>query len=164
VGNFSGEPMREVTGVSGAAPAWLEILSALEADGAAGEPAVPSGVVSQAIRFPHGVEPARREWFLDGTEPNREIPGQTAPRARLVAPAAGSVLAEDPDIPPARQRVAFESVGASGAFWRLDGRELGTVNGPLLWRPRPGRHQLAIMDEQGNELDRVEFTVRSGGR
>jgi penicillin-binding protein 1C len=72
------------------------------------------------------------------------------------------VLAEDPDIPPARQRVAFESLGASGAFWRLDGRELGTVDGPLLWQPRPGRHQLALVDERQNELDRVEFTVRGG--
>jgi penicillin-binding protein 1C len=164
VGNFSGEPMRDVTGVSGAAPAWLEILSALETDGSgeAGGPPVVAGVVSRAVRFPRDVEPSRREWFLDGTEPSRESPWKTARRARIVAPAAGSVLAEDPDIPPARQRVAFESLGARGAFWRLDGRELGTVDGPLLWQPRPGRHQLALVDERQNELDRVEFTVRGG--
>jgi penicillin-binding protein 1C len=71
VGNSSGEPIRDVTGVSGAAPAWLEILSALEAEGAPGEPALPPGIVSRAIRFPHGVDPPRREWFIDGTEPSR---------------------------------------------------------------------------------------------
>jgi len=76
VGNFSGEPMRDVTGVSGAAPAWLEILSALESDGSgeAGGPPVVAGVVSRAVRFPRDVEPSRREWFLDGTEPSRESP------------------------------------------------------------------------------------------
>jgi penicillin-binding protein 1C len=109
-----------------------------------------------------GVEPSRHEWFLDGTEPSRESPWKTARRARIVAPAAGSVLAEDPDIPPSRQRVAFESLGARGAFWQLDGQQLGTVDGPHLWQPRPGRHRLALVDERRNELDRVEFVVRGG--
>jgi penicillin-binding protein 1C len=162
VGNFSGEPMRDVTGVSGAAPAWLEILSALEAGGAEGETPVPPGIVPRAIAFPLGVEPVRREWFLDGTEPNGEAPMPIRGRARIVAPAAGSVLAEDPDIPPSRQRVAFESEGPSGALWRLDGHELGSADRVFLWRPRPGRHQLSLLDGGGDELDRVEFTVRPG--
>ena len=162
VGNFSGEPMRDVTGVSGAAPAWFEILSALETAGAEGEPLAPPGVVRRAISFPLGAEPARREWFLDGTEPSREAAMAIGGRARIVAPAAGSVLAEDPDIPPSRQRVAFESEGANGALWRLDGHELGWTDGAFLWRPRPGRHELSLLDGQRNELDRVEFTVRPG--
>ncbi len=66
----------------------------------------------------------------------------------------------DPDIPPSRQRVAFESKGTIGALWRLDGLEIASADGTFLWRLRPGRHELALLDEQRNELDRVEFTVR----
>ena len=164
VGNFSGEPMHDVTGVSGAAPAWLDILSTLEAQsgGASAEPRVPPGVVPRVIRFPSGVEPARREWFLEGTEPSGETPPKMVRGARIVAPATGSVLAEDPDIPPSRQRVAFESLGAGSAFWKLDGREIGPAEGTFLWKPRSGRHRLTLVDGQRDELDRVEFTVRGG--
>jgi hypothetical protein len=110
------------------------------------------------------VEPARREWFLDGTERSRETPGKKAARGRIVAPAAGSVLAEDPDIPPARQRVAFESLGASGAFWRSMVASAGRWMSPSC-----GYRGLAVISSRSwtsrrNELDRVEFTVRSGGR
>ncbi|MDQ1314620.1 MAG: penicillin-binding protein [Pseudomonadota bacterium] len=43
VGNFDGRPMRGVSGVTGAAPVWLEIMQALPASAAA--PSSPVGVV-----------------------------------------------------------------------------------------------------------------------
>jgi penicillin-binding protein 1C len=161
VGNFAGDPMRDVTGISGAAPAWLEVLSALEARAAGGAPAPPAGVVEREATFPRGVETARREWFLSGTEPRDGFTPPLAARARIVSPAAGSIIARDPDIPASRQRVVFEAEAPSGGLvWRLDGRSLGPADRPILWVPRPGRHELALVGRNLRTADRVSFVVR----
>ena len=34
--------------------------------------AKPPGVTAQMVDFPNVVEPARKEWFIAGTEPNRQ--------------------------------------------------------------------------------------------
>ena len=38
LGNFSGEPMRNVSGVSGAAPVWLAVMNYLHADQSSNPP------------------------------------------------------------------------------------------------------------------------------
>jgi penicillin-binding protein 1C len=82
------------------------------------------------------------------------------------------IIALDPDIPPARQRVVFEAAGTGGDAgsgdtaadavlrWRLDGADLGPAGEPLRWAPRPGRHTLSLADEEGRTLDEVAFEVR----
>jgi penicillin-binding protein 1C len=71
------------------------------------------------------------------------------------------VIALDPDIPPARQRVPFEASGASRTMsLRLDDRILGRASELQLWQPSTGAHVLALMDEDGRVVDRVLFTVR----
>jgi penicillin-binding protein 1C len=70
------------------------------------------------------------------------------------------VLAVDPDIPPARQRVLVQVAGArSGTRLLIDAARY-TAEGPVLWRPVPGRHVLRLVDERGTELDRAQITVR----
>jgi penicillin-binding protein 1C len=161
IGNFSGEPMEDVTGISGAAPAWLEILSALESGRAREEPELPAGVTSARVTFPRAVEPEREERFLAGTEPAAMRRERLACRPRILSPAAGSIVARDPDIPEDRQRVAFEAASARPSFrWVLDGRALGPARGVFLWQPSPGRHELVLADEASRPLDRVGFVVR----
>ncbi|MBG6076357.1 hypothetical protein IWX85_002190 [Polaromonas sp. CG_9.11] len=41
---------------------------------------------------------------------------------RITAPASGTIIALDPDIPPAHQRLTFSAQG-HGLRWRMDGRE-----------------------------------------
>src|SRR5439155_20222870 len=107
VGNFSGEPMRDVSGVTGAAPVWLEIMGWLHQETPSLPPPPPRGVLDQHVTFPQGVEPERGEWFLTGTE----SPGPALTLApgppRILAPPAGTGIALDPDLPPPRHPVIF---------------------------------------------------------
>jgi penicillin-binding protein 1C len=153
--------MEDVTGISGAAPAWLEILSAVEAGRAQAEPRPPAGIMSGRVTFPRTVEPAREDWFIAGTEPSEPRRETLASRPRILSPAAGSIVARDPDIPRERQRIAFEAASARPSFrWMLDGRALGSARGVFLWDPSPGRHELVLADEASRSLDRVAFVVR----
>ena len=161
VGNFSGEPMHDVSGVSGAAPVWREIMDFLHEGEAARRTPAPAGLVRQAVEYANGIEPAREEWFLAGTESAQIVAVDAAPgRPRIVSPANGALLAVDPDIPPARQRVLVRIAGARPDTRLLIGPERHPAQGPFLWRPPPGRHVLRLVDGKGGELDRVAITVR----
>jgi len=167
VGNVTGEPMRNVSGVTGAAPVWLEVMMRLH-DGVPSEPpAPPPGLVSQQVAFADRVEPGRREWFQQGTEP-AEADGSTGSAtgalARIAAPAAGTILALDPDIPAGRQRVPFEARDAvAGQRWLLDGAVIGEATELLLWPAASGRHRLSLVAKDGRILDTISFVVRGAG-
>lgn len=159
VGNASGEAMHEVSGVSGAAPIWREIVGALQAGVPSRAPARPPGVVSQRVSFEADREPPREELFLAGTEQARQREtAQLAPQRvfGISSPRDGSRFALDPDIPPAAQQIVFE--GAQGAWW-LNGRRIGQGSS-LHWAPWPGRHELELRDARGRVLQRVRFEVR----
>jgi penicillin-binding protein 1C len=190
VGNASGAPMHAVSGVSGAAPVWRTVMDALQrsdvaaehpgallsagvaafprppdarAAPAGGAPTPPDGVVAQPIAFDGQLEAPRTEWFIAGTETARVTPASPAgTAARLIAsPDDRSVVALDPDIPPAVQRLRFEAIAPvpRGAAWRLDGKRLGAAR-PLPWAPWPGHHVLELIDAKGAPLDTVSFDVR----
>jgi penicillin-binding protein 1C len=160
VGNFSGASMHDVTGITGAAPVWLEMMNYLYDRFGAGSPAPPPGVTSRTIAFPRAVEPPRMEWFAAGTEPNLPTPSLDD-RPQILAPASASIIALDPDIPRGRQDIAFvANDGARGTHWTLDRRDLGPVNGVKLWPPIPGVHTLALVGTDGLILDTLTFTVR----
>jgi len=85
----------------------------------------------------------------------------TTTGARITAPAPGTVVALDPDIPPARQRLHLRASG-QGLYWRMDGKPLG--RGPqVAWLPWPGRHVIQITDAAGTVLDEVRIEVRGAG-
>ena len=160
VGNFSGEPMHDVSGITGAAPVWREVMDFLHEGEAPTPPAAPPGLVRTRIAYADGIEPPRGEWFLTGTETRvvTAIAGAAA-RPRIVAPANGALLAVDPDIPEANQRVVLRVAGAPArARLELDGRPYPV--GVALWLPEPGRHELRLVGERNELLDRVRFTVR----
>jgi penicillin-binding protein 1C len=160
VGNHSGAPMHDVSGVSGAAPAWLEILSFLHRGLPDERPSPPPGVVRRRVSLVAASEAARDEWFLAGSEPATEAVRVAAARPRIESPVAGSAFAIDPDIPPANQRIPFATSGdAARLRWRLDGRDAGEAV-DRLWRPEAGRHRLALVDGGGAVVDQVAFEVR----
>ena len=174
VGNASGAAMHDVSGISGAAPVWREVMDWLHrGDGAgrgrvpSGAPEAPPGVAAQMVRFEptanYTAEPPRREWFIAGTERSVVRAAQAQALARISYPAEGMVIALDPDIPPGRQRLPLQlsARGAAGWQWRLDGRPAGRADRPSRWLPQPGRHRLALVDDRGIELDAVAFEVRA---
>jgi penicillin-binding protein 1C len=135
------------------------------------------------------IEASRTEWFLPGTQQalfainkeaikHYEISGKTQkipqnqaantssnPNAlealRIVAPTSGTIVALDPDIPPANQRLQLVATG-QGVRWRIDGKALGQGQ-QLSWFPWPGRHVLEVLDAQGRVHDTVTIEVRGAG-
>src|SRR5581483_2494167 len=63
VGNFEGDSMRDVSGVSGAAPIWHDLMTELHRGLASTAPAAPGGVTSLMTHFTPAVEPPRHEWY-----------------------------------------------------------------------------------------------------
>jgi penicillin-binding protein 1C len=161
VGNASGEPMWNVSGVTGAAPVWQDIMHYLHAGAPAAAPARPAGVLGRAIRYSHGEEAARTEYFLPGTGQALIVAvEQNALPPAIRYPTPGMVVALDPDIPPARQRIRLSAQGVAQPRWRLDGKLLPASPGRQDWAPWPGRHRLELLDAGNRVLDQVEFDVR----
>jgi len=160
VGNFDGEPMQAVSGVTGAAPVWREVMDILQGGERPAAPLPSADVVAADVRFSPAVEPARREWFLAGTEASVIVLDHAAHPPRIAYPGRDMIIAVDPDIPAGRQRVRFSTtVSRADLRWRLD----GAVTSSTDWAPVPGLHHLALLDTAGHELDRVRFQVRGGG-
>jgi penicillin-binding protein 1C len=159
-GNFSGAPMWNVTGITGAAPVWVEIMNWLHRDGSSREPEAPPGVVCRDVEFSHSGR-SRRECFIEGTE--TPVVQETAGSARfkIVYPASGTVIALDPDIPADQQKLFLEAEPRDDRLrWVLDGEVLGSAGSLLLWTPKVGPHTLALSDENERVLDSVVFQVR----
>ncbi len=162
VGNFSGASMWNVSGVSGAAPIWLEIMNRLHRGRASQRPLPPPGMARQRTTLPEfGVD--REEWFLRGTEPIIVEAIDERAGTRIVYPPAGSLLAVDPDIPDDSQMVLFEASSArENMRWVLNGKPLPEEGRIVRWALAPGKHRLVLQDSAKKELDAVEFEVRGG--
>jgi penicillin-binding protein 1C len=165
VGNASGAPMWDVSGTSGAAPVWAQTMAFLHRHEPSVAPLPPAGVRQAQVRFGDALEAARSEWFIAGTEqplfaiaPEASA-AQGAPR--ITAPADGTILALDPDIPPNRQRVRFEAEGR-GVQWRIDGKPFAR-GASAQWLPWPGRHRVQLIDARGQVADEIRLEVRGAG-
>lgn len=132
---------------------------------------------------PATLEAPRDEWFLPGTQQavfamdsgaayasgksagaqktSKPLPEADALPLRIVAPAPGTIVALDPDIPPERQRLQLVA-SRPGGVWVLDGKRLGQGE-RLAWLPWPGRHQLQLTDGRGTILDELRLEVRGAG-
>ena len=166
VGNYDGDSMRDVSGVSGAAPIWHDIMASLQSGLVSEEPAPPPGVTDELTRFSPPVEPPRREWYLSGTTPEGErvavVPATARPS--IQSPANGMIIAIDPDIPAGHQKVLIAVRGArQGMSLMLNDQPLGSAWRDRLWQPRPGAYYLTLEDANGQRLDRILFRVRGGG-
>jgi penicillin-binding protein 1C len=161
VGNASGAPMHGVSGISGAAPVWHEVMAYLHGQQEPSKLPVP----------PPGLVKVAGEWYLAGTEPAAPKGAASQGLAQafgIQSPREGTVVLLDPDIPMAAQRMVFE--GAAGR-WLVDGREIGSGT-QVRWLPLPGRHVLErrALHAQARAAgglpsqeptDRVSFEVRA---
>ncbi len=135
VGNLSGEPMWNVSGVSGAAPVWATLMNELEAGGS---PLPKTEAVPEAVPLPR-----------------RQV-------ARILYPTQGMIVALDPDIPRGNQRLFFETEArAKGDRLLL----LGESKAPreILdsgWTPKHGVYEVILKGPDGKPKDRVAFEVR----
>ncbi len=155
VGNHSGDPMHDVSGISGAAPAWRLIMDRLHGQQTSRAPRPPRTLERHRVQLPG--EPPREEWFLPGTAPSAQGWQPALPPARITTPTPGALLTLDPDIPESAQRMHFTARHApEGSHWELNGQRLDTPD----WRPLPGKHRLRLLGPDGQELDSRDITVR----
>jgi penicillin-binding protein 1C len=160
VGNFSGEPMWTGSGMSGAAPVWLDLMNHLHRSEPSAPAIPPSGVVLKGVSEQ---DSPRREWFLRGTGADDGERPPAEALARIVYPPAGAVFAIDPDIPLERQRIIFVASGTEGApTWVLDGEVLSDAHSG--WNPAAGKHVVSLHGAGGRLLDTVRFQVRGQRR
>ena len=166
VGNASGEPMWNVSGVTGAAPLWRAVMDELQRKDRAlptqSKP-LPPGLVSTRVQYASAMEPPRDEWFIAGTEQSLvTLRGASGPvGAYITSPLNGTVFALDPDIPPQAQTLALSVASGlpPGASWRMDGKRLGPA-AARAWPLWPGAHRLELVDARGRVVEAVGFTVR----
>lgn len=161
VGNFSGAPMWNVSGMSGAAPIWLEVMNWLHRNEPSNPPKVPAGIVEKPVEsLAH--DSLRHEWFVQGTEPiivHKVNPPQL--HHKIIYPADGTIMALDPDIPSDRQKVFFEAKPLDKSLnWMLDDVVIGHAGTVVSWSPRSGNHSLALVDSGNRVVDRIAFSVR----
>lgn len=187
VGNASGAPMWDVSGTSGAAPIWAAVMNYLHKIERSRAPTPPAGLVQSRTQFGNQggqpLEAARSEWFLQGTEQTvfamnsgAETQGTALARGqktlkkpaaepdappRITAPASGTIIALDPDIPPKHQRVSFSAEGR-GTRWLMDGKEFAR-GAQAQWMPWPGRHVVQLVDAGGKVADEIKLEVRGAG-
>ncbi|HTD06695.1 penicillin-binding protein 1C [Undibacterium sp.] len=172
VGNASGSPMWDVSGVTGAAPIWQEVMQYLNGRAASQTAARPrpgppaAGVIALQIHYESNLEAPRSEYFLSGTQQSLiKLAGSNDIYPSIRYPTAGMLVALDPDIPPQRQRIRFSAQGISNGKWLLDGKPLRLAaklaqGSAYDWMPWPGKHTLSLYGANGDLLDQVRFEVR----
>jgi penicillin-binding protein 1C len=126
---------------------------------------------------PKRMEPSRDEFFIRGTEPaatNADAASTTriaiaareatSQGARIVSPTDGAIIAIDPDIPAANQRIALKSGDAAQAnCWEVNGERLGCSEKTIAWSPNESsseKNTIRLLDANGEERDRVTLYVR----
>ncbi len=164
VGNASGAPMHDVSGATGAAPIWAELIAALEAGATRPPPRDEAGAIRIPIRYADAIEPSRDEWFLPGTQVATVQRAPVPDRPRIVTPLDGTVIALDPDVPPQAQRLRLAATGV-GTRWRWFAGDVELGSGsPLDWPPQPGHHVIRLVDDGGSTVRTVQVEVRGANR
>ncbi len=157
VGNAGGAPMHDVSGTSGAAPVWAEVMGWLHRSGSPGgarsrAPVPPAGLVRAAVRFgpePGGtrlIESAREEWFIAGTQqPLFAVDGG--------ASGANAVAARG------RGRAVAGTTAGDGGDGGQDALQAPT---PRILSPAPGTI-VALDPDIPPDRQRLRFTAGGGG-
>jgi penicillin-binding protein 1C len=162
VGNFGGRPMWHISGITGAAPVWIEIMNHLHKNVASVRPRPPSGVVARRAAL------SGTEWFIQGTEPLDTFKAQQKENLtsgykdpHIIYPVKGTIIALDPDIPEENQRIFFEAVNDSNWLdWSLNDEKIGRSDMQVSWKPKKGTYTLSLIDKDRRIMDSVKFEVR----
>ncbi|MDD5629413.1 MAG: hypothetical protein PHU21_10140, partial [Elusimicrobia bacterium] len=170
VGNFDGQPMRRVSGISGAGPILHDAAEEMERRFGARPFPRPAGLREAEVcpdsgQLPGLWCPSRlREVFSVGNLPRRVCslhrpppPRPRAAPAKLAVefPKPGDIFRLDPTAASASQAIRLRASGADeSALWSLDGRELPERGPAVWWRLQPGRHRLKVSVERDGRARR----------
>ncbi|HEX7673319.1 MAG TPA: penicillin-binding protein 1C [Bdellovibrio sp.] len=123
VGNFSGQPMWNVMGITGAGPIWSQVMTWLQ---------------------DHYPSPG---FNLNLARTNKNSSPKAYPQVRILYPQDGMVLAVDPAIPLSNQKMPLLAEGEKKEkfSWRINGKKLVSAKDPYLWTPTPGHHIFELL-------------------
>lgn len=142
VGNSSGTPMWNVSGISGAAPIWIEIMNWLAKNRR-------SNPIANYYDF-----------HISETKRTTLLPAQKKIQG-IQKPTHKSIFAYDPDMPASHQRIFFEAkVYSKKYYWQLNGKKLAVADEVYLWPPKRGRYQLSLVNPKNQIVESVIFEVR----
>ncbi len=184
VGNFNGEPMRQVSGVTGAAPLWNRIMLHLHENQEPEAFPPPEGLVQLPVCATSGLRPTPdctsvvQEYFYPEDKSNYEGENQfnlppeydewlakqqqshfTSTNLRILSPHHGDLFLLYPG-EEAKQKLEFKLAGNKSApvEWWLNGEKLDTNSAnSLFWNLRPGKWTLEA--RSGEMSDKVSFQV-----
>lgn len=176
VGNFSGAPMRKVSGITGAAPVLKEV--ALELKKLYGSSAFrpPPGVRKARVCPDSGLPPSpfcpssMEELFAQGdalrgqcaSHSPRPAEAAAPPRPEVAFPKNGDIFKIDPQAPATSQALFLKAAAAGEITWTVDGRELPERGASVAWPLAPGRHKVHFTsgrDGSAASSPAVSFTV-----
>lgn len=176
-GNFNGEPMRRVSGISGAAPLLRDIAMFLEQN-------YPAKVLSNKTSMirPEGIEELKlcavsgkiagknckttvTEVYASGNKPpevcalsakkHQNAAAEEAKEAGITFPQNGDIFMLDPAVPEDSQQLLFKS--AEAGIWSVNGRQLSCMHQQCFWPLETGEHELKLKTH--NKEYKVYFKV-----
>ncbi len=163
VGNFSGRPMWNVSGITGAAHIWHEVMRYLHRDKKSHPPRPPDGVIAKKV-IREGVEGQDfMEWFIkrDTATDDEAMFSLVTTLARIVYPPEGTTIALDPDMPADRQILYFRVEGyRDGMSIHIGDSSINLTEGYALWRPVRGAFKAILKGTDGEDLDKVNIQVK----
>jgi penicillin-binding protein 1C len=175
VGNFSGAPMRRVSGITGAAPVLRDVALEMKKLYGSSPFRRPPGIRTARVCPVSGLPPSAfcpssmEEVFLASRLPagqcaaHNPAAAAAAPSPRrpgLKFPVNGDIFRIDPQTPRAAQALVFRAEGAGPeAVWRVDGRELAERGEAVSWPLAPGKHTVSFSAPGAGASRPIVFTV-----
>lgn len=188
VGNFDGSPMNGVSGISGAAPLFRDIMIELHRNEYPVEFERPNSIITLKVCARTGLIagkecPALEELFIPGTEPkdtcdycghkkekfimlktDLETKNKTL---KIYHPNDGDIFKLDPQIPYKNQAISIKVSGDTiieEIVLKLNGNLLCAKKQReiiYLWQPKPGKYELEAVGngKTGTKSEKISFTV-----
>lgn len=185
VGNFDGQGMQNVSGVTGAAPLWNRILLHLHETQEPAKFPPPQGLVQLPICATTGLRPMadcsggivleyfdqtaiaeyekKPSQFLLGSEYNEWLSRQSHPQLtqnqlKIISPQTDDYFVIDSG-EPAELEFKITSNSQESVEWWLNGEKLNSQsNHSRFWQLQPGQWILTV--KQGTQQDSVQFQVQ----
>ncbi|XDD44273.1 penicillin-binding protein 1C [Leptospira sp. WS60.C2] len=149
VGNPTGSPMLDVSGITGAAPVWRETMDLLQET-------LPSKL--QPMIVDHSTIEIDSFSDLNSSKLNHI---EKTKSFRILTPVSGSIFALDPDIPNGRQKILFTISSYDVSYsYHLNDVFLAKAGEPFLWEPKKGEYRLEIKDNNLKVVSLSLFEVR----
>lgn len=179
VGNFNGDPMRQVSGVTGAAPLWNRIMLHLHENREPVAFAPPTGMVQKPICALSGLKPTPactwvvREYFYpedlvayeqqldNSSQETAQVSNFKSSELQISSPRNGDVFLLPQSGENAAPRLEFKLAQAvtRPVEWWLNGEKLTQPSSnSIFWSMKPGNWTLEV--REGEKSDRVNFQVQ----